>query len=968
MNYIPLDIKTNYELLTSLIKTKDLITFAKSNKITSIAITDSNMFYDLGFYNECIKNDIKPIIGVTFNLENIKFNLYAKNYNGYKNLCKLVTERNLNKLTFDYILKNCNDLKCILFFESIDYYKKIKEIFSDTYISYTNSKERNTALLVTENVVYMNTVLCLEENDLKYLKYLWMLKDGKTISDKPKYNIKEQFLKKDITKIDIDSTIEFSNDLKLEFPEFKYELPKFSEKSDDLLKSLCKKGLKRRLNGKISTKYVERLKYEISVIEQMGYTDYFLIVYDFILYAKKNNIIVGPGRGSGAGSLVCYALGIIDIDPIKFDLIFERFLNPDRVTMPDIDVDFEHIRRDEVVEYVRKKYGTENVANIVTFGTLLPKQVIRDVGRVLELDIKEIDNICKQIKDKETFEDLKNNENFLSIINSKSIYKKLVDISRKFEGLKRHTSTHAAGVVISKTPLTDKMPLIKSGNNIITSYSMEYMEELGLLKMDFLGLKNLTIIDNMIKGIFYKTGKRLKLSEIPFNDEKTLNLFYNANTVGIFQFESNGMKSFLKKLKVTKFDDIVAAISLYRPGPRENIDLYIKRKEGKIKIDYLHPLLEPILKDTYGIMIYQEQIIETLKSIAGYTYAEADNIRRAMSKKKEDIILAEKTNFIEKSIKNGVSREKANDLFELIKKFSNYGFNKSHSVAYAYICYYMAYLKAHYPSLFLSNILNIHIGSEIKTKEYIDEARILNLYLEKPSVNNSTLEYKALNNKIIFPLSVVKGVGKEATSAIINARDENIFTDPCDFVKRVYSSKVNKKVLISLIEAGCLDIFKETKKTLIENLDNLIDYAILCKDIESDYILKPVLKKYDEYEKRELMKMEYDAFGFYLSMHPVTKFKRDNMVLLKVVENYFDKIINSVLLIESIKNINTKNNEKMTFVTLSDEYKKIEGVIFPKTLKIMPEFNKGDVVKITAKVEKRIDSYQLIVNNLEVLK
>lgn len=968
MNYIPLNIKTNYELLTSMIKLDHLITFAKKNNINSLAITDSNMYSDLAFYNECIKNDIKPIIGVTFEISDIKFNLYAKNYNGYKNLCKLVTERNLNELTFDYILKNNSDLKCVLFYESVNNFEKIKKIFKDVYISYKNIKERNNALLVTQNVVYMNTILCLEEEDLKYLKYLWMIKDGKTVSDEVEYNIKELFLKNDISKIDIQSTIEFSADLNLEFPKFSYELPKYSENSDELLKSLCKKGLRKRLNGNVPVKYVDRLKYEISVIERMGYTDYFLIVYDFILYAKKNNIIVGPGRGSGAGSLVCYALGIIDIDPLKFDLIFERFLNPDRVTMPDIDVDFEHTRRDEVVSYVREKYGKENVANIVTFGTLLPKQVIRDVGRVLEIDIKEIDNICKQINDKETFEDLNNNEKFINIIKSKDIYKKLFDISRKFEGLKRHTSIHAAGVVISKNPLTDKMPLIKSGNNILTSFSMEYMEELGLLKMDFLGLKNLTIIDNMINLIYENTGKRLKLSEIPLDDKKALKLFYNADTVGIFQFESNGMKSFLRKLKVTTFKDIVAAISLYRPGPRENIDLYIRRKEGKSKIEYLNPILEPILKDTYGIMIYQEQIIETLKKVAGYSYAEADNIRRAMSKKNEDIILKEKDNFINKSIKNGITKDKANQLFELIKKFSNYGFNKSHSVAYAYICYYMAYLKAHYPSLFIANILNINVGSEIKTKEYIDEARILNIYLEKPNVNDSFVEYMAINNKIIFPLSIVKGVGKEAINVILEEREKNKFTDSFDFIKRVYGQKVNKKVLINLIYAGCLDIFSETKKTLIENIDNLIDYAILCKDVESNYILKPALKKYNEYNAEELMHYEYDSYGFYLSMHPVTKFKRDNMVLLKNVENYFDKIINSVLLIESVKNINTKNNEKMVFITLSDEYKKIEGVIFPKVLKNLSEFNKGDIVKITSKVERRMDSFQLIINNLEVLK
>lgn len=970
MKFIPLNIKTHYELLNSIIKIEDLINYAKENNLDTIAITDSNMFSSVLFYDACKKEGIRPIIGIDLIVDNIKLYLYCKNFNGYKNLCKIVSEKNINGITLEYIKKHSNDLKCIIDFNNRDNFEQINKIFNDLYIGYSTKEEMLEASLINERVVYINETLSIYKTDLEYVKYLLMIKDGKVESDEIDYKLENKYLEKEVSSHDIKTTIEFASDLNLVIPEFIYDLPvyKKGEDSGEILRCLCKKGLIKRLNGKVSEKYINRLKYELDVIENMGYTDYFLIVYDFILYAKKNKIIVGPGRGSGAGSLVCYCLGIIEIDPLKYNLIFERFLNPERISMPDIDVDFEHTRRDEVVEYVRNKYGHENVANIITFGTLLPKQVLRDVARTLEIDVSEVDKLTKLIKDKESFNDIIKNERFINLIKTKDSYKKLLKISMKLEGLKRHTSIHAAGVVISKDVLTDKIPLYKSGENILTGFSMEYMERMGLLKMDFLGLRNLTIIDNVLKLIEKNTGKHINLTSIPFDDEKTIKLFHDVDTVGIFQFESSGMKSFLRKLKVSKFDDIIAAISLYRPGPRENIDLYIARKEGRKKITYLVPELESILKDTYGIMIYQEQIIEVLRKLAGYSYSEADNIRRAMSKKKESVILAEKDRFIKRTTERGISKEKSLQLFEDILKFSNYGFNKSHSVAYAFICFWMGYLKAHYTEYFMANILNIHIGSEVKTKEYIDEAKILKINLFKPNINKSTFEYLIVKNGIVFPLTVIKSVGKEAISTILTERNNGEFTDYFDFVRRVYSNKVNKKVIESLIDAGALDIFNINKKTMITNLENAIDYATLCKDIDYTLVLKPELNKTEEFTKQELMEREFESFGFYLSMHPVTKYKRDNMVVLKNIEEYFDRIVNVILLIENVKNINTKKKERMSFLTLSDEYKRIEGVIFPTVIKKIGDYNKGDIVKLSAKVEKRMGNYQLIINDLQKLK
>lgn len=970
MKYVPLNVKTHYELLSSIIKINDLINYAKNNDIDSIAIVDSNMFSSVLFYDECKKNNIRPIIGICLEVENISFNLYCKSFLGYKNLCKIVSEKNINGLSFSVLEKHSSDLKCILSFSCRNYFDKIKNIFNETYISYKNNNELLEASLITEDVVYSEEVLSIYENDLEYVKYLNMIRDGVVESDEVKYDLSLKYLDKKISLRDIQTTNEFANDLNLVIPEFKYELPKYKEEEDSnlILRNLCKKGLNKRLNGNVTKEYSDRLNYELDVISSMGYTDYFLIVYDFILYAKKNKIIVGPGRGSGAGSLVCYSLGIIEIDPLKYNLIFERFLNPERISMPDIDVDFEHTRRDEVVDYVRGRYGKENVANIITFGTLLPKQVLRDVGRVLEININEVDKLTKLIKDKMSFSEIVKNEKFMSLVNSKEIYKKLLKISMKLEGLKRHTSIHAAGVVISKDKLTDKIPLYKSGENVLTAFSMEYMERMGLLKMDFLGLRNLTLIDNVLKLIEKDTGVHINLTRIPFNDVKTLRLFYNVDTVGIFQLESSGMKSFLRKLKITKFEDIIAAISLYRPGPRENIDLYIARKEGREKIEYLVPELESILKETYGIMIYQEQIIEVLRKLAGYSYSEADNIRRAMSKKKESVILAEKERFITRVVKRGISKDKVLLLFEDILKFSNYGFNKSHSVAYAFICFWMGYLKSHFTSYFMADLLNIQIGSEVKTKEYIDEAKTLKLNLIKPNINKSTNMYLVEKNSILLPLTIIKSVGKEAITAILEERENGIFSDYFDFVRRVYSNKVNKKVIESLIDAGALDVFGLSKKTMISNLENVIDYASLCKDIDYTLVLKPELNEDVEFSKEEIMNREFEAYGFYLSMHPVTKYKRDNMVVLKNIEMYFDRVVNIILLIEDVKNINTKKKERMSFLTLSDEYKRIEGVIFPNVVKKIGDYNKGDIVKLSARVEKRIGSFQLIINDLQKLK
>ncbi len=962
MNYIPLNIKTHYELLSSLIKIEDLIDFTNKNKITALGITDRNMFGSIEFINACTKNKIKPIIGISLEIENLEMILYAKNYNGYINLLNIVSKKNTDTLTKKDLKEKSNDIICVT--KDFENYLEYKEIYEIVYLSYKTKEEKTNCLVVTEKIVYIKENFYINIEDKEYLIYLRMIKEGQTIDSFDEYNF-DNHINEDIDEYDAKTTIDFTELINLELPEFHFKLPEYCEDKIEHLKYLCNKGLNKRLNGNIPNIYIERLKMELDIIISMDFVDYFLIVYDFILYAKKNKIVVGPGRGSAAGSLVSYTLGIIEIDPIKYNLIFERFLNPERITLPDIDIDIEYLRRDELIDYCKDKYGQDRVANIIAFGTLLSKQVIRDVGRVLKMPNDMVDKLSKTIKDKETFEELEKSEIFLKVLNQNIEYQKLLRISKKLEGLNRHTTIHASGVIISDEPLMNKVPLYKSANILLTGYSMEYLEQIGLLKIDFLALKALTTIDTILKKINDEKNIHIDINKVPLNDTKTLNIFYNVDTIGIFQFESEGMMSFLKSLKVKTFDDLVSAIALYRPGPRENIPEFIKVREGKSKVYYIIPELEEIIKDTNGIIVYQEQILEILKKIGGFSYSKADNIRRAMSKKKEEIIIKYKEEFISGAINKGHTKESAIQIYDLVLKFANYGFNKSHSVAYSLIAYQMAFLKAHFTEYYMTAELDNVIGNEVKTKEYIDECRRFNLTFSVVDINKSEAIYKSLNEEIVPPLTLIKGIGKEAVSHILEERKKGIYTDYLDFIRRTYNAKVNIKVIENLIFSGALDIFKINRKTMYENIKLALDYAELCSQIDISLVEKPELIPHEEYSERELLKKEYELFGFYIQNHPVTKYKRDNMCSLKEISKYFDKIINTVVMIDSLKDIQTKNKEKMAFLTVSDEYDKITVVIFPMIYNNCFGIKKGDIIKVTGRVEKRMSSFQLVANKIE---
>ena len=959
MNYIPLRVKTSYSLLTSLNDIKKMISFCKNNNINAIAITDNNMYGVMEFYKECLKSNIKPIIGLELIIDDELFILYAKNYFGYQNLTRIVYVMQNEKITYDVLKKFCDNLICVA---TINNYEMLNNIYDDIYLGYENINERNTD--ITDKVVYINEIRCMNKNDIEYLKYLYLIKEGKKITDLVSFDIKSNCYF-DFNDIDYLNALDIANKCDIKFVQDKSLMPKFGVlDSKTYLFDLCKKGLYKRFDGKVTKKYYDRLLYELDVIDKMGFNDYFLVVMDYVKYAKKNNILVGSGRGSAAGSLVSFCLGITEVDPIKYDLLFERFLNPERVTMPDIDIDFDANYRDDVVDYVINKYGKDRVVPIITFTTLSSKQVLRDIGRIFDVNISKMDELTKFIGFNQTLTDALNNINLKIYLNNNTDIKNVYNIALKLEGLKRQISVHAAAVIISSKSLDSYIPLTKYNDYYISGYSMEHLEELGLLKMDFLSLKNLSSISNMLSLI-----PNLTYSDIRIDDKKSMSLFHNAMTCGIFQFESSGMKNFLLKLRPNTFDDIVAAIALFRPGPSDNIDTYIRRKNGTLKIDYLDDSLKDVLKPTYGIIVYQEQIMQIANIMAGYTYGEADMLRRAMSKKKKEILENEKDKFIKNSIKRGYKEDVAIKTYDFIMKFANYGFNKSHSVAYSMIALKMAYLKVNYKEYFMSSLLTSVIGSETKTKEYIDECKKLNIKLFKPSINKSNCYYVKENDGIRFPLSIIRNVGSITCKEIVNERLNGEYIDFFDFVKRTYGKSVNKKAIDCLIDAGVFDEFNYNHNTLHNIVDVAINYATLARDLDDSLIEKPIIELFDEFSDEEIIKREKDVFGFYLSNHPVSKYKvrYNNIVNLNDIHNYFDKHINLIVYVNNIKTILSKKGDEMAFLTISDEYISTDLTVFPNRFKSISEINKGDIVLVNAKVEKRMSKYQLILESLKKL-
>jgi DNA polymerase-3 subunit alpha len=762
------------------------------------------------------------------------------------------------------------------------------------------------------------------------------------------------------------NSVEIANRCHLEFDFNSYHFPKFNTTKEDSIEKFFEQKVREGFNAimqRITAKhsgidqqiYNERINYEIAVINSMGFAGYFLIVADFIRYAKNNNIPVGPGRGSAAGSLVACALGITDLDPIEHGLIFERFLNPDRKSMPDIDVDFCINGREEVFKYVVDRYGGgEYVAQIITFGKLKTRAVIRDVGRALDIPLHEVDVIAKMVPDvlNISLDDaLKQEPRLKELARTKPEVADLINICRVLEGLPRHASTHAAGVVIADKPLVEYLPLYRGKKGeVVTQFDMKCVERIGLVKFDFLGLRNLTVIANTLVLIGGHYGTAPDLSALDFNDPKTYALLSAGDTTGVFQLESSGMKDLLVRLKPANFDDIIALVALYRPGPLDSgmVDDFVERKHGRKTVEYLVPELQSILKETYGVIVYQEQVMKIAGELANYSMAEADDLRKAMGKKIPAIMAKHRLRFMRGAKENGIPSDKAKNIFDLMEKFGGYGFNKSHSAAYALIAFQTAYLKAHYPVEFMAALLSSEMHSSDSVVKYIAECRSHDIPILPPDINESEKEFTVQDKGIRFGLVAVKNVGESAIESIIDARQEGTFTSLFDFCERVDLRKVNKRVVESLIKCGAFDATGAYRSQMTASLEDALEYGQRMQKDKLDpqmglfdtgseqtaMINYPPMVEIDEWEENQLLGFEKEALGFYITGHPLKghedlleKFTNANTLSLK--ERSDGETVRLGGIVRSIKTIKTKKGDLMAFITIEDLLGTVEVTVFP---------------------------------------
>ena len=756
----------------------------------------------------------------------------------------------------------------------------------------------------------------------------------------------------------------------------------------------------------------ERLEYELSVVNKMGYTDYYLIVWDFIKYAKDNDIPVGPGRGSGAGSLAAYAIDITDIDPMKYNLVFERFLNPERISMPDFDVDFCYERRQEVIDYVCRKYGNDHVAQIITFGTMAARGVIRDVARVLNIPYAKADTISKKVPmemhmtlDKA----LEMNPELRIMYDEDPEVKQVIDISKKLEGLPRHASTHAAGVVITKDPVDTYVPLYKNDNLISTQYTMTILEELGLLKMDFLGLRTLTVIKDTIDMVKKNRGIDVKYDE-NMSDPKVYKLWWDGNTSGVFQFESAGMVSFMKELKPDRLEDLIAGVSLYRPGPMDQIPRYIKGKLNPEETVYTHPALEPILNVTYGCMVYQEQVMQIVRDIGGYSLGRADLVRRAMGKKKLDVMAEERKNFIygvtdengnvliPGAIRNGVDEKSANKIFDEMAEFAKYAFNKAHAACYAVVAYRTAYLKTYYKSEFFAALLNSFITSLNKISVYINECKKLGIKIVRPDVNKSFSKFIVDGEDIVFGLAAIKNVGSAAIDSLVYERETNgKYKDFIDFCKRINGTEINKKCIESMIKAGAFDSLGTNRATLLASFEGILDMINSDskrglsgqvnmfdmggnENLDNDEVYS--MLKLPEMDKKDLLSQEKDVLGIYVSGHPLDSFANEisKYSNIKSIDLDFDEetgpasylvdgqLVKFIGIVNHVKVKITKNNDIMAFVSFEDLYGEITVIVFPKTyVQYKAVLFDDNIVKVEGRLNIKEDEITISALKLQTL-
>lgn len=1014
-DFAHLHVHSEYSLLDGACRIDDLLDTAVRNNMNSMAITDHGTMYAiLDFYKKAKAKGIKPIIGCeVYQAQNTRFErnsslrydqshlvLLAENEVGYKNLVEIVSKAFVEgfyykpRVDWELLEKHHEGLialsACVAgkIPEMIlaDNLKEAKET-AQRYIrtfgkdnfflelqdhGLPEQKQINPALIELAQelkipLVATNDVHYVEKKHAFLHEVLLCIQTGKTLKDEQrlKFATEEFYLKsaEEMAEIFKDhpeaiaNTLEIAKRCNVDFTLGElhlpyYPLPENYADPEDYLRHLCLEGAKRRYRD-FNQEVKERLDYELEVIAKMGFASYFLIVWDMVNFACQNRIPVGPGRGSASGSIVAYCLGITDIDPLRYDLLFERFLNPERVNMPDIDTDFCFERRAEVIEHLRQEYGEDHVAQIITFGTMAARAAIRDVGRVLDIPLAEVDRVAKMVPEEINIsldKALEISPDFREKYNSSSEIRQLIDIARQLEGTPRHASTHAAGVVISKEPLVNYLPLQRSTdeNTVTTQFTMTEVEELGLLKMDILGLRTLTVIGDTLENIRNSKGIDLDLNEISLEDQKTYELLGRGESTGVFQLESSGMKNILKNLRPQRLEDIIALVALYRPGPLGSgmVEDFIQRKHGITPIIYPHPLLKPILEDTYGVILYQEQVMRIASELAGFTLGQADLLRRAMGKKKPEIIAAQKENFIKGALAKGVNKEKAEEIFELIAHFAGYGFNKSHSAAYALIAYRTAYLKANYPVEFMAALLTSIMDNSDKVGSYIEECKKMGIQVLPPDINESGLNFTAVGDNIRFGLGAVKNVGHNAVEHIIALREDGPFKNLIDFCERVDLHLVNRRMIESLIKSGAFDCTEANRLQLLNALDECMERGQkrredqrsgqlslfdMTKSMEPDFVLPFVSPP----SKKELLDMEKETLGFYVSGHPITPYKKlltflADCFLKDLKEVHDGEILTVGGIATSVRVTLTKKGEAMAYLVLEDDTARGEIIVFPK--------------------------------------
>ncbi|MBR5338373.1 MAG: DNA polymerase III subunit alpha [Lachnospiraceae bacterium] len=1060
MSFVHLHVHTEYSLLDGSNKINEYVDRVKELGMTSAAITDHGVMYGaIDFYKAAKAAGINPIIGCEvyvapesrFDRENVKGDdryyhlvLLAENNTGYSNLCKIVskgfTEGFYYKPRVDkevlrqyhegiialsaclagevssYILKGRNDKakeaaleyrdifgEGNFFLELQDHGMPEQQRVNPVLINI--SRETGIPPVCTNDVHYTN------EEDAEAHDVLLCIQTGKRVSDEDRmrYEGGQYFVKSEeemralfpYIPEALDNTAKIAERCHVEIVFGERRLPEYDVPEGytawEYLNKLCNEGFEKRYPD-AGKELKDRLKYELDTIHTMGFVDYFLIVWDFINYAKTNGIPVGPGRGSAAGSVVSYCLGITDIEPLRFNLIFERFLNPERVTMPDIDIDFCYERRQEVIDYVVRKYGKDRVVQIVTFGTMAARGVIRDVGRVLDLPYSYVDKLAKLIPQELNItiaKALGMNPELRKLYETDETVKGLIDMSMKLEGLPRHTSMHAAGVVISKLPVVEYVPLSKgSDESITTQYTMTTLEELGLLKMDFLGLRTLTVIHDAVKNVKNSKGIEIDPEALTYDDPAVFDYIGSGRTEGIFQLESAGMRSFMKELSPKSLEDVIAGIALYRPGPMDFIPAYIRGKNNSDAVRYDCPQLEPILAPTYGCIVYQEQVMQIVRDLAGYTMGRSDLVRRAMSKKKHKVMEEERRNFVfgneEEGVKgcvnNGVSEAVANKIYDEMITFANYAFNKSHAAAYAVVAYQTAYLKYYYPTEYMAALMTSVIDNTAKVTGYIQAAKQMGIRILPPDINSGEVTFSVKDDAVVFALAAIKSVGRGMISSIVREREDNgLFRNIEDFIRRMTNYDINKRVIENMIKAGAFDTFEGTRKQMMYVYGGILDsvnkdkkssmtgqmtlFDLAGDEDKKNFELK--LPDIGEFDRADMLSFEKEVTGLYVSGHPLEDdadkirkiattgsldFAVNEDTGLATVKDGEKVVLGGI--ISSVLYKYTKNNQRMAFITLEDMTGTVEVIVFPKDLEQYAPFieeEKKVFVKGRATVEEEKD-------------